>query len=555
MFGALLPHPMTDTFFNYRESFQLKPRAMSTESVNIVIPVYRNLQLTRRCIESVLADLPDKPHYLTIINDASPEQALKDFCEDVAEHPRVTLIQNDENLGFVASANLGMMSNCTSDVVLLNSDTEVPQGWLSRIQTASRNHPNAATLTPFSNNGTICSYPRFCEPNPLPKSLTVGEIDRFFAVANTGRTCEIPTAVGFCMYIRRAALSEVGLFDLQAFGRGYGEENDFCLRASAQGWTHMLVADVFVYHEGGASFGKETPARQSAALKIINQRYPLYSQTIADFIERDPIASFRSAVDFARLTDENQKREVLSEYQTQLQETRAERKALEKEYLLKIENLSDYAAQQASQARELLDERKTLQALVEQADEQLKQYEDQSERYQELLQESRTHSEKLEKQCEKFNQRCEQYQELLEESRDENRKLEEQGRQYEERCQRYDQLLADGQRYREELEEQCRQYDQRCQRYDQLLADGQRYREELEEQSRQYEQRCQLYESLRDEYEQYREQLETQCKEYETLLTKERAKYSQVAEQLTETESMLVVRIQRKVQYIIRRLR
>jgi len=497
---------------------------MSTESVNIVIPVYRNLQLTRRCIDSVLADLPDTQHYLTIINDATPEQALKAFCEDVAKHPRVTLIQNDENLGFVASANLGMMSNCTLDVVLLNSDTEVPQGWLSRIQTASRNHPDAATLTPFSNNGTICSYPRFCEPNPLPKSLTVGEIDRFFAGANTGRTCEIPTAVGFCMYIRRKALSEVGLFDLEAFGRGYGEENDFCLRASAQGWIHLLVADVFVYHEGGASFGKETATRQSAALEIINQRYPFYDQIIADFIERDPIAPFRFAVDLVRLTQEAQQTEVLFEYQTQLQESHKNRKALEKDYLRQLAALSHYAEQQASQARELLDERVKLHAVIT---EKTEEHQRQSLQYEKLLQENRGRSEELDRQCAQFNQRCEQYQQLLEESRKHNKELEEQGRQYEERCQRYDQLVADGQRYREELEEQCRQY----------------------------EQRCQLYERLRDEYEKYRGELETQCNEYETLLTEERAKYSQVVDQLTEIESMLVVRIQRKVQGIVRRLR
>ena len=57
------------------------------------------------------------------------------------------------------------------------------------------------------------------------------------------------------MYIRRAALADIGLFDAEAFGRGYGEENDFCLRASARGWRHLLACDTFVYHEGAVSFG------------------------------------------------------------------------------------------------------------------------------------------------------------------------------------------------------------------------------------------------------------------------------------------------------------
>ena len=62
------------------------------------------------------------------------------------------------------------------------------------------------------------------------------------------------------MYIRRAALADVGAFDAEAFGRGYGEENDFCLRAGARGWRHLLACDTFVYHEGSVSFGAGAPA-------------------------------------------------------------------------------------------------------------------------------------------------------------------------------------------------------------------------------------------------------------------------------------------------------
>ena len=76
---------------------------------------------------------------------------------------------------------------------------------------------------PFSNNATICSYPHFCEDNELPDGLSLEEVDALFACANAGQVIEIPTGVGFCMYLRRAAIDDVGVFDADAFGRGYGE--------------------------------------------------------------------------------------------------------------------------------------------------------------------------------------------------------------------------------------------------------------------------------------------------------------------------------------------
>ena len=93
----------------------------------------------------------------------------------------------------------------------------------------------AGTLTPFSNNATICSYPFEGWTGGVPGSLGLAGLDSLIATTLTGQVVDIPTGVGFCMYIRRSCLDEVGLFDAERFGRGYGEENDFCRRAAATG--------------------------------------------------------------------------------------------------------------------------------------------------------------------------------------------------------------------------------------------------------------------------------------------------------------------------------
>jgi hypothetical protein len=82
------------------------------------------------------------------------------------------------------------------------------------------------------------------------------------------------------MYIRRTCLDEVGLFDAERFGRGYGEENDFCRRAAARGWHNLLAADVFVFHEGGVSFSAERAALQDHAMKQLLEAHPDYLEVV-----------------------------------------------------------------------------------------------------------------------------------------------------------------------------------------------------------------------------------------------------------------------------------
>jgi GT2 family glycosyltransferase len=102
------------------------------------------------------------------------------------------------------------------------------------------------------------------------------------------------------MYIRRACLDQVGEFDAANFGKGYGEENDFCLRASALGWKHLHALDVFVYHEGGASFKESRVALQANALAAIRRLHPGYEEMIRAFVQRDPARPYREAIDRVR---------------------------------------------------------------------------------------------------------------------------------------------------------------------------------------------------------------------------------------------------------------
>ncbi len=263
--------------------------------VDIIIPAYRGLAQTQRCIASVLGD-PHRPAgRVIVVDDRSPEPKLSAWLDALAAGGRIVLVRNRRNQGFVASVNIGIETAGSNDVVLLNSDTEVPPGWLARLAGHAYTSPRVASVSPFSNNATICGYPAV-EGGPPAFGLGVAELDAACLAANAGRSVELPTTVGFCMYIRRAALADVGLFDVDTFGRGYGEENDFCLRASARGWQHLLACDTFVYHEGSVSFGAAASAAAEHGTAVLRKRYPHYARLVAQHVKADPAGPFRFAI-------------------------------------------------------------------------------------------------------------------------------------------------------------------------------------------------------------------------------------------------------------------
>jgi O-antigen biosynthesis protein len=274
----------------------------SPESVSVLIPVYRDLGATRRCLESVLDSKLPPTASVTVINDSSPEPELSAYCRKLAITAGWRLIENTENLGFVKTANHGFALYPQADILLLNSDTIVSSDWLQRLRACAYKNKEIGTVTPFSNNATICSYPVFPIANPLPNNWTFAELDDVFRSANDGAYYEIPTAVGFCMYIKRSCLDQTGPFDESNFGHGYGEECDFSMRANAFGWKHVVAADVFVYHEGAASFGIESIERKRRADKIMSDIHPEYHSRVHQFLVSDPLANFRRNADAARLT-------------------------------------------------------------------------------------------------------------------------------------------------------------------------------------------------------------------------------------------------------------
>ena len=260
----------------------------------IIFPVFNALAHLESCLDSITRTVPHDTQVL-LIDDASTDPGVRPMLQSWVNEakPFRRLLVHEENQGFVATANHGLRLAQT-DVVLLNSDTEVTTAWLERLAVCLDADNLIATATPWSNNGEIVSIPAFCAHNPAPENAD--------AIAQAIKSCsspiypELPTAVGFCMAISLRAIKRIGLFDQETFGRGYGEENDFCQRAEQAGFRNVLCDDAYVVHHGGASFGPLGLKPDEKSMQRLLARHPDYQHKVTEFIHKDPLAPRRQEI-------------------------------------------------------------------------------------------------------------------------------------------------------------------------------------------------------------------------------------------------------------------
>ncbi len=278
--------------------------------IDVVIPVYDGLEETLRCIYSVVCAEQETPYRLLLINDQSPNPRLVEWLEWLGAQHVGELVTNPENLGFPGTCNRAMKIS-GRDVILLNSDTEVYHNWLDRFVEVAASRPRVGTITAMSNNATIASYPVWLEGSNDDLEVSWSHLDEIAAEVNRGLYVDVPTGIGFCMYISREGLDEVGDFDQVAFKAGYGEENDLCRRLEHAGFSNLIAGNIFVRHVGSVSFGKRRQQLSKTGLKALLAKHPDYNQLVQQFIARDPMAPLRRNFDLARLKEFSDKAPIL----------------------------------------------------------------------------------------------------------------------------------------------------------------------------------------------------------------------------------------------------
>jgi O-antigen biosynthesis protein len=269
-------------------------RLRAAEPITIIVPIYDAVDALERCLASIERNTTVTAQLL-LLDDASTDPGVRRLLDRWEGRDGVSVLRNEANLGFTRTVNRGF-AETSGDVIILNSDTEVPPFWLQRLQRAAASGHDVGTVTPLSDNSGAFAAPELGVANPVRPDWGNSGMGRVLSQAAGHAYPQAPTGNGFCMYIRREVLDAVGPFDAEAFPRGYGEENDFCMRARVAGWQSIVDDASFVAHQREASFGGEKKDLVAKGRAVVDQRWPEYTSLVRTFVNDSAMVEARAQV-------------------------------------------------------------------------------------------------------------------------------------------------------------------------------------------------------------------------------------------------------------------
>lgn len=261
-----------------------RPFSLKTfvEPTTIIIPVYNAVKETESCIHSVLRHTDLDATQILIINDGSPDAAVRPMLEQFEGLPKVQIVHNEQNMGYTRTINKAIQLAGRDDVLLLNSDAFVTPGWFTGMRMAAASEDKVGTVTAMGNHSGAFSFPVQGVENLPPEGCSYDEFASTITLSNAAlKPLSLPTGNGFCMLIKRSLLDEIGLFDEEAFPRGYGEENDFCMNGFKLGYSNLLSPWSYVFHVRSASFKGEKAQLLEAGALALEKKHPDYPDLVA----------------------------------------------------------------------------------------------------------------------------------------------------------------------------------------------------------------------------------------------------------------------------------
>ncbi|MDR2427470.1 MAG: glycosyltransferase [Endomicrobium sp.] len=268
------------------------------KEIDIIIPIYNCFEYLEGLFNSILTNT-DLPYKLFVVDDKSSDIRVKNLLKKYKDIFRNSMIlyENKQNLGFIGTVNFAL-SQTTKDVVILNTDVLLPKNWASRLLNPIFTNEQVASVTPISNSATLLSLPKiWCDNN-----ININDCSKIDSMLSQfciegNPLCNLPTGVGFCMAMSRCAIDKIGYFD-PIFGRGYGEENDWCMRALNHSFINTFVWNMFVFHKHGASFNSE---EKKLLIKknseILVSKHKEYFKLVSDTVNSNIFLSIRFLIE------------------------------------------------------------------------------------------------------------------------------------------------------------------------------------------------------------------------------------------------------------------
>ncbi len=267
----------------------LKPN--STVSLSVIIVSYNTAQLTAQAVNSVIQEVKNSNRLknqteMLVIDNNSSDNSYQRLLKIKQNCSFLSVIKNNENLGFSQANNLGIQHSRGEYILLLNSDTKILPGSLEQlVKTMDQCPVNTSTAQLSSHQGKLDhlgilaaalsnpddsyqpqggSLPNlfnlsmqmfFIDDLPiigklLPTIQETGQASRIFKLKQS-EPFQKGWVAGTAVLIRRQVINEIGLLDPNIFM--YGEDIEYCLRARNKHWDIALDPQAKIIHYGSAS--------------------------------------------------------------------------------------------------------------------------------------------------------------------------------------------------------------------------------------------------------------------------------------------------------------
>jgi len=253
--------------------------------VDLVLPVHDNLSDTRDCLRALERHTRLDHVAVHLVDDGCDTATARLLREHARDRSGTRLLRNRPAQGFLASCNQAFEAGDAPYVVILNSDVLVTPGWLERLVRCAESDARIAAVNPLTNRAANIDLP------PVPGANYLG-MDRWVSSSAAPVHPDIVTGVGFCLLLVRQKMPGAPLFD-PAYGRGYCEESDLCMRLTTAGHRVVVADDVYLFHRGGGSF-TDRDERYPKNRRIFDARWEHeYRKQYKAFLDADALGEIR----------------------------------------------------------------------------------------------------------------------------------------------------------------------------------------------------------------------------------------------------------------------
>ncbi|MDN4620954.1 methyltransferase domain-containing protein [Paenibacillus sp. PsM32] len=246
---------------------------------SIIILTFNKLEYTQLCIESI-RKYTTSGSYEIVVVDNNSNDGTRPW---LGEQTDIITIFNDENLGFPKGCNQGIEVANGDDILLLNNDVIVTEGWLDNLQLCLYNSEDIGAVGPVTNN---CSYYQSIDVD-YKDIASMQVFAKNYNKPDSTKWEQRLKLIGFCMLIKGEVVRKIGILD-EIFTPGNFEDDDYSYRMMNAGYKLILCKDTFVHHFRHVTFNDDRSyydeLMQTNAQKFVekwgfNSKYSSYIRT------------------------------------------------------------------------------------------------------------------------------------------------------------------------------------------------------------------------------------------------------------------------------------